>query len=71
MKATYTFHFADEPQRRTIMSRAELANKLRAYRRQPRTYKTVWTYARNGAGAYTVTLHDGSVTAVIERACIA
>ena len=67
MKATYTFHFADEPQRRTVMSRAELANRLRAYRKQPRTYKT----ARNGAGAYTVALRDGSVTAIIERACIA
>lgn len=67
MKAAYTFHFADEPQFRTVMSRAELANKLRAYRKQPRTYKTVWTYARNGAGAYTVALRDGSVTAIIER----
>jgi hypothetical protein len=32
MKPTPTFHFTDEPQFMTIMSRAETAHRLRSYR---------------------------------------
>ena len=32
MKPTPTFHFTDEPQFMTVMSRAETANRLRSYR---------------------------------------
>lgn len=64
MKPQFTFHFADEPQFKTIDSRAHVAHLLRAYRAHPLRYALrkagVHVYqVRNNPGA------DSSPVAII------
>lgn len=39
MKPSYTFHFVDEPQFKAPASRADIANRLRAYRHGRNAFK--------------------------------
>ena len=62
MKVNYSFGFIDEPQFRAITSRAEMANKLRAARAQPKRYKL--TKIHNG---YQVQVCNSSAIGTYER----
>ena len=67
MKPTFKFYFADEPQFCTDMSRADLANRLRAYRRQPGKFRVYMTASRYGNG-YRIEAPLRAAVAIIERA---
>ena len=62
MKTNYSFGFIDEPQFRVMTSREEMANKLRAFRANPKFYKL--TKIHNG---YQVQTRNSSVIGTYER----
>ena len=63
MKREFIFYFVDEPQFVTTASRAYVANILRAYRKQPRKFRTTHEAVKSGR-RYVVT--SSGATAVIE-----
>lgn len=65
MKPDYTFHFIDEPQFKTTASRADIANRLRAYRHGRNAFKITRLSAHRFAVQCT---YPGSPVALMEVA---
>jgi len=66
MKHNCTFEFADEPQFRTVASRAEFANRLWAYRKARGNLGCrIYTIRRATIGVYSVTINTTSAPTAI------
>ena len=66
-KLNFFFYFSDEPQFCTTATRADVANRLRAYRRQPGKFRVYATARRSGAHQYTIEAH-GAVAIISQTA---
>ena len=63
MKPAFTFAYADQPEFKTVESRAYIVNSIRAMRRQPARY----TVKRVSRGTYTATLnYPGAPVAILQ-----
>ena len=65
MKTTPTFHFVDEPQFKTTMSRAETAHRLWSYRNKENGNCKRFSVTKGDKGYFVALRYSGSPVAFI------